>query len=195
MRRSAELADHGLSNKADQSAFDVLEGVVATSTPDGVDLKLSNCSSDSLRVRAQGAQGGSKPGAVYRPSALRENALRLVALRLLQAWQDVVKLANCLEQRGPGATTTPLLRQLAPSSLQALLQLQSGAERPVASGEPAGDVQWLACKCHIAHIAHIARTRGRVDVQWLACESHVAHIARTRGRVMFSRWLALSTSV
>ena len=33
----------GLSNKADQSAFDVLEGVVATkSTPDGVDLKLSN---------------------------------------------------------------------------------------------------------------------------------------------------------
>ena len=34
----------GLSNKADQSAFDVL-GVVATkSTPDGVDLKLSNYS-------------------------------------------------------------------------------------------------------------------------------------------------------
>ena len=34
-----------LSNKADQSAFDVLEGVVATkSTPDGVDLKLSNYS-------------------------------------------------------------------------------------------------------------------------------------------------------
>ena len=32
----------GLSNKADQSAFDVLEGVAATkSTPDGVDLKLS----------------------------------------------------------------------------------------------------------------------------------------------------------
>ena len=35
----------GLSNKADQSAFDVLEGVVAAkSTPDGVDLKLSNYS-------------------------------------------------------------------------------------------------------------------------------------------------------
>ena len=35
----------GLSNKGDQSAFDVLEGVVATkSTPDGVDLKLSNYS-------------------------------------------------------------------------------------------------------------------------------------------------------
>ena len=33
------------SNKADQSAFDVLEGVVATkSTPDGADLKLSNYS-------------------------------------------------------------------------------------------------------------------------------------------------------
>ena len=32
----------GLSNKANQSAFDVLEGVVATkSSPDGVDLKLS----------------------------------------------------------------------------------------------------------------------------------------------------------
>ena len=35
----------GLSNKADQSAFDVLEGVVATkSTPDSVDPKLSNYS-------------------------------------------------------------------------------------------------------------------------------------------------------
>ena len=35
----------GLSNKADQSAFNVLEGVVATkSIPDGVDLKLSNYS-------------------------------------------------------------------------------------------------------------------------------------------------------
>ena len=35
----------GLSNKADQSAFDVLEGVVATkSTLDGVGLKLSNYS-------------------------------------------------------------------------------------------------------------------------------------------------------
>ena len=39
------LLTTGLSNKADQSAFDVLEGVVATkSTPDGVDLKLSNYS-------------------------------------------------------------------------------------------------------------------------------------------------------
>ena len=39
------LLTTGLSNKADQSAFDVLEGVVATkSTPDGVGLKLSNYS-------------------------------------------------------------------------------------------------------------------------------------------------------
>ena len=37
------LLTTNLSNKADQSAFDVLEGAVATkSTPDGVDLKLSN---------------------------------------------------------------------------------------------------------------------------------------------------------
>ena len=43
--RIAALQTTGLSNKADQSAFDVLEGVVATkSTPDGVDLKLSNYS-------------------------------------------------------------------------------------------------------------------------------------------------------
>ena len=36
----AALLTTGLSNKADQSAFDVLEGVVATkSTPDGVDLR------------------------------------------------------------------------------------------------------------------------------------------------------------
>ena len=39
----AALQTTGLSNKADQSAFDVLEGVVATK-PDGVDLKLSNYS-------------------------------------------------------------------------------------------------------------------------------------------------------
>ena len=39
------LLTTGLSNKADQSACDVLEGVVATkSTPDSVDLKLSNYS-------------------------------------------------------------------------------------------------------------------------------------------------------
>ena len=42
----------GLSNKADQSAFDVLEGVVATkSTPDGVDLKLSNYSTTADATR------------------------------------------------------------------------------------------------------------------------------------------------
>ena len=44
-----QAAAHGSSiaalQRADQSAFDVLEGVVATkSTPDGVDLKLSNYS-------------------------------------------------------------------------------------------------------------------------------------------------------
>ena len=39
----------GLSNKADQSAFDVLEGVVATkSPPDGVDLKLSNSTTAAM---------------------------------------------------------------------------------------------------------------------------------------------------
>ena len=39
------LLTTGLSNKADQSALNVLEGVVATkSTPDDVDLKLSNYS-------------------------------------------------------------------------------------------------------------------------------------------------------
>ena len=39
----------GLSNKADQSAFDVLEGVVATkSTPDSVDLKLSNSTTAAM---------------------------------------------------------------------------------------------------------------------------------------------------
>ena len=43
------LLTTNLSNKADQSAFDVLEGVVATkSTPDGVDLKLSNYSTAAL---------------------------------------------------------------------------------------------------------------------------------------------------
>ena len=31
------------------------------------------CDGDSIRVRARGARGGSEPGAVYRPSALREN--------------------------------------------------------------------------------------------------------------------------
>ena len=31
------------------------------------------CDGDSIRVRARGARGGSEPGAVNRPSALREN--------------------------------------------------------------------------------------------------------------------------
>ena len=30
----------------------------------------------------------------------------------------------------------------------------------------------LPCESHIAHIAHIARTRGRVDVEWLALDPH-----------------------
>ena len=43
--RPRSKTEAAVSNKADQSAFDVLEGVVATkSTPDGVDLKLSNYS-------------------------------------------------------------------------------------------------------------------------------------------------------
>ena len=37
----------------------------------------------------------------------------------------------------------------------------------------------LPCETHIAHIAHIARTRRRVEVQ----RAHIAHIARTRERV------------
>ena len=46
------LLTTGLSNKADQSAFDVLEGVVATkSTPDGVDLLLSNYSTTAASGR------------------------------------------------------------------------------------------------------------------------------------------------
>ena len=49
----------GLSNKADQSAFDVLEGVVATkSTPDGVDLKLSNYSTTAAMNGSIAGHGG-----------------------------------------------------------------------------------------------------------------------------------------
>ena len=51
----------GLSNKADQSAFDVLEGVVATkSTPDGVDLKLSNYSTTAAMNGSVAANYGLK---------------------------------------------------------------------------------------------------------------------------------------
>ena len=61
----------GLSNKADQSAFDVLEGVVATkSTQDGVDLKLSNYSTTDAAVftaRSLLERTGSERG----PAALR----------------------------------------------------------------------------------------------------------------------------
>ena len=65
------LLTTGLSNKADQSAFDVLEGVVATkSTPDGVDLKLSNYSLGQQRhaghggrqLRPQDGGGPALPG-------------------------------------------------------------------------------------------------------------------------------------
>ena len=41
----------------------------------------------------------------------------------------------------------------------------------------------LPCKTHIAHIAHIARTRGRVEVQRVGVHiAHMAHIAWSWGR-------------
>ena len=55
----------GLSNKADQSAFDVLEGVAATkSTLDGVDLKLSNYSTTAANgsIQRHAGHGGRHYG-------------------------------------------------------------------------------------------------------------------------------------
>ena len=55
----------GLSNKADQSAFDVLEGVVATkSTPDGVDLKLSNYSTTAAMNGSIASANNATPATV-----------------------------------------------------------------------------------------------------------------------------------
>ena len=48
----------------------------------------------------------------------------------------------------------------------------------------------LPCETHIAHIAHIARTRGEWMFSGLPCETHIAHIARiarTRGTVRVRR--------
>ena len=46
----------------------------------------------------------------------------------------------------------------------------------------------LPCKTHIAHIEHIARTRGRVEVQRVGVHiAHMAHIAWSWGRVEVQR--------
>ena len=79
----------GLSNKADQSAFDVLEGVVATkSTPDGVDLKLPNYS-------ATAAMNGSIASANNATLATVDQHSLDIAARITPLEVDT-KVANAL---------------------------------------------------------------------------------------------------
>ena len=82
----------GLSNKADQSAFDVLEGVVATkSTPDGVDLKLSNYSTTA----AMNGSIASANNATLATAAANYGLKTVVAARITPLEVDT-KVANAL---------------------------------------------------------------------------------------------------
>ena len=83
----------GLSNKADQSAFDVLEGVVATkSTPDGVDLKLSNYSTTA----AMNGSIASANNATLATVAANCGLLSVVDQHSLDIAARISKVANAL---------------------------------------------------------------------------------------------------
>ena len=100
----------GLSNKADQSAFDVLEGVVATkSTPDGVDLKLSNYSTTAAMDGCIASANNVTLATVAANYGLKVDQHSLdIAARITPLEVDT-KVANALL----GAVTAALASELA----------------------------------------------------------------------------------
>ena len=105
----------GLSNKADQSAFDVLEGVVATkSTPDGVDLKLSNYSTEAFvaaqlasRDTAISALQASKADAALLASYATNAALSASETTLQSALDAILAELAALQLPGGGVVNAP----------------------------------------------------------------------------------------
>ena len=86
----------GLSNKADQSAFDVLEGVVATkSTPDGVDLKLSNYSTTAAMNGSIASANNATVAANYGLKTVVDQHSLDIAARITPLEVDT-KVANAL---------------------------------------------------------------------------------------------------
>ena len=103
----------GLSNKADQSAFDVLEGVVAAkSTPDSVDLKLSNYSTTAAMNGSIASANNATLATVAANYALKtvvdQHSLDIVA-RITPLEVDT-KVANALLR---AVTTAALASELA----------------------------------------------------------------------------------
>ena len=94
----------GLSNKADQSAFDALEGVVATkSTPDGVDLKLSNYSTTAAMNGSIASANNATLATVAANYGLMDQHSLDTAARITPLEVDT-KVAN-----SPGAVTAAAL--------------------------------------------------------------------------------------
>ena len=86
----------GLSNKADQSAFDVLEGVVATkSTPDSVDLKLSNYSTTAAMNGSIASANNATLAANYGLKTVVDQHSLDIAARITPLEVDT-KVANAL---------------------------------------------------------------------------------------------------
>ena len=86
----------GLSNKADQSAFDVLEGVVAMkSTPDGVDLKLSNYSTTAAMNGSIASANNATLAANYGLKTVVDQHSLDIAARVTPLEVDT-KVANAL---------------------------------------------------------------------------------------------------
>ena len=104
----------GLSNKADQSAFDVLEGVVATkSTPDSVDLKLSNYSTTAAMNGIASANNATL-ATVAANYGLKTVVLDIIAARITPLEVDT-KVANAL----PALASELASRDASISGLQA----------------------------------------------------------------------------
>ena len=106
----------GLSNKADQSAFDALEGVVATkSTPDGV-------GPEAVQLQHHGAMNGSIASTVVDQHSLD------IAARITPLEVDT-KVANALLE---AVTAAALASELASRDAYHLgaAGLQGGRQRP-----------------------------------------------------------------
>ena len=123
----------GLSNKADQSAFDVLEGVVATkSTPDGVDLKLSNYSTTAAMNGSIASANNATLATVAANYGLKtvvdQHSLDIAA-RITPLEVDT-KVANALLGRGAGrdASISGLQASKADASALTAYALQSAVD-------------------------------------------------------------------
>ena len=134
------LLTTGLLNKADQSAFDVLEGVVATkSTPDSVDLKLSNYSTAaamngsiaSANNATKASELASRDATVSGLQASKADASALQSAVDTSSVVDLKISAALLDAVTTAALDAALSGKADASALAALLSTVDGLDTPL----------------------------------------------------------------